>query len=156
MEAANQFLRQQYIAEFNRRFRVPAAQAGSAFTACRHQDLERVFSLQFERTVNRDNTVSFQNLGLQIQPVRWRGTLAGCTVNVHQHLDATLSLRYGPHLVGRYNAQGGPLLEPKVPRRKAVEKPLCGKPKAGFPLRLGIPPQQRDSHFPTVTAATND
>jgi hypothetical protein len=26
------------------------------------KDLERIFSLQFERTVNRDNTVSFQNL----------------------------------------------------------------------------------------------
>jgi transposase len=133
-----------------------STQPGTAFTACRRQDLERVFSLQFERTVNRDNTVSFQNLCLQIQPVRWRGTLAGCAVSVHQHLDGTLSLRYGPHLVGRYNAQGGPLLEPKVPRRKAVEKPLRGKPKAGFPLRLEIPQQQPDSHFPTATAATND
>jgi len=37
-----------------------------------------VFSLQFERAVNRDNTVSFQNLSLQIERVRWRATLAGC------------------------------------------------------------------------------
>jgi transposase len=91
VEAANQFLRQEYIAEFNRRFQVPPAQPGTAFTACRRQDLERVFSLQFERTVNRDNTVSFQNLCLQIQPVRWRGTLADCMVIVHQHLDGTRS-----------------------------------------------------------------
>jgi hypothetical protein len=90
---------------------------------------------------------------LQIQPVRWRGTLAGCTVTVHQHLDGTLSLRYGPHLVGRYNAQGWPLLEETKSRQKAVEKPLRGKPKAGFPLRLEIPQQRRDSHFPTATAA---
>ena len=39
-----------------------------------------IFTLQFERTVNRDNTVSIQNLRLQIEPVRWRATLAGCTV----------------------------------------------------------------------------
>jgi hypothetical protein len=32
---------------------------------CRIRDLERIFSLQFERGVNRDNTVSFQNLSLQ-------------------------------------------------------------------------------------------
>jgi len=56
------------------------------------KNLERIFSLPFERTVNRDNTVSFQNLTLQIEPVRWRATLAGCTVTVHQHLDPTLSL----------------------------------------------------------------
>ncbi len=146
VEAANRFLREEYIAEFNQRFRVKPAQAGSAFTACRGLDLEQVFSLQFERTVSRDNTVSFQNFALQIQPVRWRGTLAGCTVTVHQHLDGTLSLRYGPHLVGRYNAQGWPLLESIKSRRKAVEKPRSGKPRAGFPLRLEIP--QTPAGFP--------
>jgi len=149
VEAANRFLREEYMAEFNRRFRVKAAQPGTAFTACRRQDLEQVFSLQFERTVSRDNTVSFQNFALQIQPVRWRGTLAGCTVTVHQHLDGTLSLRYGPHLVGCYNAQGWPLLEAIKPKRhrKAVEKTRSGKPKTGFPLRLEIPQTSRDSRL---------
>src|SRR5579864_1117625 len=124
VEAANRFLREEYIAAFNQRFGVKPAQPGSAFTACRRPDLEQVFSVQFERTVSRDNTVSFQNLSLQIQPVRWRGTLAGCTVTVHQHLDGMLSLCYGPHLVGCYNAQGWPLLEAIKPKRhrKAVEK----------------------------------
>ena len=155
VEEANRFLREEYIAEFNGRFRVKPAQPGSAFTACRRPDLEQVFSLQFERAVNRDNTVSFQNFSLQIQPIRWRATLAGCTVTVHQHLDGTLSLRYGPHPVGRYNAQGGSLGEPLKSKSqgKSVEKPLCGKPKAGFPLRSGIPHTPRDSHFPTATAA---
>src|SRR6201990_2853771 len=35
VEEANRFLCEEYIAEFNRRFQVPAAQAGSAFVACR-------------------------------------------------------------------------------------------------------------------------
>ena len=153
VEGANRFLREEYIAEFNARFRVKPAQVGSAFTTCRRRDWEQVFSLQFERVVGRDNTVSFQNLWLQIQPVRWRGTLAGCTVTVQQHLDGTLSLRYGPHCVGRYNTQGGPLLERvERGRRNAVEKPLREKPQAGFPLRLEIPQPRRDSHFPTATA----
>ena len=109
LEAANRFLREHYMAEFNRRFQVKPAQPGSAFVPCRRADLERIFSLQWQRTVNRDNTVSFQNLHLQIEPVRWRATLAGCTVTVHQHRDGTLSLRYGPHGVGRYDAMGAPL-----------------------------------------------
>ena len=70
MEAANAFLREHYIAEFNRRFQVEAAQTGRAFVPYRGKNLERIFSLQFERTVNRDNTVNFQNLTLQIEPVR--------------------------------------------------------------------------------------
>jgi transposase len=109
LEAANRFLREEYIAEFNRRFQVASRQRGHAFVPCRSRDLERIFSLQFERSVNRDNTVSFQNLSLQIERVRWRATLAGCQVVVHQHLNGTLSLTHGPHCLGRYDAGGAPL-----------------------------------------------
>ena len=140
VEAANVFLREHYIAEFNRRFQVAAAQPGTAFVPYRGQDLERIFSLQFERTVNRDNTVSFQNLTLQIEPVRWRGTLAGCAVTVHQHLDGTLSLSYGPHSFGRYDERGCPILNSKPAAGRAVEKTRGGKvPKPTFPPRLEIP-----------------
>jgi transposase len=154
-EAANQFLRAEYLAEFNRRFRVVAAQPGSAFLPCRREDLDFVFSVQHMRTVANDNTVQFGNRCLQIAPSDWRGSLAGCRVSVHEHLNGTLSIGYGPHVVGRYNGQGEPLPEAIKSRRgRAVEKPLRGKPKAGFPLRLEIPQPQRDSHFPTATTAT--
>jgi transposase len=109
LQAANRFLQEDYIAEFNRRFQVAPRQRGNAFVPCRSRDLERIFSLQFERSVNRDNTVSFQNLTLQIERVRWRATLAGCQVVVHQHLDGTLSLTHGPHCLGRYDGRGTPL-----------------------------------------------
>jgi transposase len=127
LEQANRFLRERYLAEFNRRFQVPAAQRGSAFVPCRRRDLSQVFSLQFERTVNRDNTVSFLNRTLQIEPVRWRGSLAGCNVLVHQHLDGTLSLSYGPHCLGRYQADGVPL------QRKASTELSRGRGTAPFP-----------------------
>jgi transposase len=155
-EAANRFLREEYIAEFNRRFRVPAAQPGSAFVGLRGQDLERIFSIQQERVVNRDNTVQIGNRLLQIEKTPWRDTLAGCRVLVYEHLDGTLSVGYGPHVVGRFNAEGIPLLEPSPRKRreKAVEKTLRGKvQKQTFPLRLEIPPKARDSHFPTATTA---
>jgi transposase len=147
LEAANVFLREHYIAEFNRSFQVAAAQRGSAFLACRRRDLDLVFSLQFERAVNRDNTVSFQNLSLQIEAVRWRATLAGCQVMVHQHLDGTLSLTHGPHLLGRYTAEGAAQGAKKMPARRAVEKPRGGKvKKPTFPPRLEIPQTPRDYH----------
>jgi transposase len=154
LEAANRFLREHYMAAFNRRFQVAAAQRGNAFVPCRSRDLERIFSLQFERTVNRDNTVSFQNLSLQIERVRGRATLAGCQVVVHQHWDGTLSLTYGPHCLGRYTAQGAALATTKMPARRAVEKTRAGKViKPTFPARLEIPHNPRDSHFPTAPTA---
>src|SRR6266545_2963184 len=134
---ANQFLREHYIAEFNHRFQVKAGQPGTAFTRCRRRDLDCVFSLQFERTVNRDNTVSWQNLSLQIERVSWRGTLAGCNVTVHQHLDGTLSISYGPHALGRYTAAGEAITH--TPAHRAVEKTAAAPPWKTL----------RVSHFPT-------
>ena len=128
LEAANRFLREDYIAEFNRRFQVAPRQRGNAFVPCRSRDLERIFSLQFERSVNRDNTVSFQNLSLQIERVRWRATLAGCQVVVHQHLNGTLSLTHGPHCLGRYDADGRPL------PGKASTAPSRGRGNCPLPL----------------------
>jgi transposase len=154
LEAANGFLREHYIAEFNQRFQRAAAQRGSAFLPCRRRDLNLIFALQFERTVNRDNTVSFQNLSLQIERVRWRASLAGCQAVVHQHLDGTLSLTHGPHCLGRYTAQGTALATTEMPARRAVEKTRVGKViKPTFPPRLEIPPTPRNSHFPTAPTA---
>jgi transposase len=152
VEGANRFLREHYVAEFNQRFQVAATQRGTAFTACPRRDLDLIFSLQFERTVNRDNTVSFQNLVLQIDKVSWRGTLAGCVVTVHQHLDGTLSMTHGPRRLGRYTNQGTPIAAKAT--QPAIEKPLHGKAqKPAFPPRLEIPHTARDSHFPTASSA---
>lgn len=154
LEAANGFLREHYIAEFNARFQVPAAQRGHAFVRRSSRDLDLIFALQFERTVNRDNTVSIQNLRLQIEPIRWRATLAGCSVTVHQHLDGTFTIAHGPQRVGHFSAEGVDLENEKIGARGAVEKTRGGKvKKPTFPPRLGIPQTPRDSHFPPASAA---
>jgi hypothetical protein len=101
-EAANRFLREHYIAEFNQRFAVPAAQKGTAFVRSKRKDLDWVFSIQHERTVANDNTVAIANRVFQLEQTRWRNTLAGQTVVVHEHLDGRVSIRYGPHLVAQY------------------------------------------------------
>ena len=154
VEAANRFLREHYIAEFNARFQVPAAQRGSAFVRRSSRDLALIFALQFECTVNRDNTVSIQNLRLQIEPVRWRSTLAGCAVKVHQHLDGTFTITHGPQRLGHYSAEGVSLSQEKIGGRGAAEKTRGGKvKKPTFPPRLEIPQRARDSHFPTAPTA---
>jgi len=116
LEGANRFLRERYVGEFNRRFTVAAAEAGHAFVRATGRDLDRVFSIQHQRTVSRDNTVSVDNRVLQIERSRWRATLAGCRVIVCEHLDGRLSVLYGPHVVGRYDAAGRP------------QQPESGKP----------------------------
>jgi len=109
MEAANRFLKGSYIREFNRKFAVAASEPGTAFMPVETVDLDRIFSIQQERVVNRDNTVSWENHGLQIDQTSWRASLAGCRVTVYHHLNAEVTIGYGPHTVGRYTAEGLPL-----------------------------------------------
>jgi len=124
LDGANRFLARRYIGEFNERFSVASAQEGTAFVACKRTDLDRVFCLQHERVVARDNTVQFARLSLQIERQRWRSTLSGCRVTVYEHLDGILSLGFGAHEVGRYSSDGTPLKAEasKVEAKKAVKK----------------------------------
>ena len=127
IDTANQFLREQYISEFNQRFMVKAAERGSAFVPLRRKDLNLVFSLQHERVVARDNTVSFAQRSWQIERTKLRGTLAGCRVVVHEHLDGTLSITFGPHVVGRYRTEAVEMTPPRkatksVASRSGLEK----------------------------------
>jgi transposase len=109
VEQANAFVKLSYIHEFNSKFTAKAAQPGTAFVRVRRTDLDRVFSIQHQRVVNRDNTVSWANRSLQIEKTSWRGSLAGCRVTVCEHLDGRLSIVYGPHQVGHYTPDGVPL-----------------------------------------------
>jgi transposase len=146
LASANEFLRESYLAEFNRRFAVAATQPGHAFLPVRGKNLDLIFSLQHERTVNKDNTVQLGSCVLQIEKSHWRATLAGCRVIAHQHLDGSWCITYGPHIVGRYSRQGLPLLLEKanLRRPKAVEKTGASRPWKSL----------RDSHFSTATTTT--
>src|SRR5438552_12955378 len=106
VEAANEFLRERYIAEFNTKFTAPAREKGTAFRKTTRSDLEWIFTVQTERVVAKDNTVAITERNWQLEKSRFRSSLAGCTVTIHQHLDGNVSIRYGPHVVGRYTATG--------------------------------------------------
>ena len=164
LEEANRFLRETSIPEMNRKFSVPAAEKGHAFVPVRGQDLDRIFSVQQERVVGKDNTVQWGERVWQIERTPWRGTLAGCRVTLCEHLDRRVTIIYGPHVVGRFSATGEPLESSKKARaprcgndapRKAwkTQKTKTSFPR--FPPRLEIRPKPRtpDSHIPTATAA---
>jgi hypothetical protein len=109
VEEANQFLRDRHIAEFNGKFTVAAKENGTAFRKTPRSDLDWIFTVQNERVLAKDNTVTMAHQVWQIGKTPFRSTLAGCTVTIHEHLDGNVSMRYGPHVVGRFDAEGGPL-----------------------------------------------
>lgn len=128
-EQANDFLRREYVEEFNRKFSVAAAQKGTAFVPVTHLNLDRIFSVQHERVVAKDNTIQFANQVLQVPPTRFRVTLAGCRVTVYEHLDGSLSIGHGPHTVARFNRTGQPIAATSRKLRRNGEKKLARKKK---------------------------
>src|SRR6202022_2690752 len=107
--AANRYLDQVFIPDFNRRFTVKPAQKESAFVKLAGVELELVLSARHQRIVRNDNTVGFQNLLLQLPPSRRRAHFVGCPVTVHQFANGTLGVSYQGRLLARYDAAGGPL-----------------------------------------------
>src|SRR5262249_19100405 len=144
-----------------REFSSRGSRERNTFGRTARTDLDGIFTVQTERVVDKDNRVAIGERRWQIEKSRFRNTLAGCTVTIHEHLDETVSIRYGPHVVGRYGADGQVLTSE---RNKAGES--CGKAGAletvenqpqGFHRShrpLGIPQRRRDSHFPTAPATT--
>lgn len=161
VEEANRFLREDYIAEFNEKFSVAAQERGTAFRPCGRRELDYIFSVQTERVVDKDNTVAIGPRWWQIEKSRWRYSLAKQTVTIHQHLDGTVSIRFGPHLVGRYGSDGKPLhVEGKAKRRGKDGSMEAGENRkqvfTGSHPPLEISQKARDSHFSTAptTAAS--
>lgn len=104
--AANLYLSKRFVPDFNRRFTVEPAQSESAFVSVAGLDLELLLSVQHERTVQKDNTVSFQGKHLQLSPTRERMHFVRCPVTVHELLDGTLAVSYQGRLIERFTADG--------------------------------------------------
>ena len=109
VEEANRLLRERYIGEFNAKFQLTAEQKGTAFRRSSRSDLNWIFTIQSERTVAKDNTVAIGERCWQLDKTRFRHTLAGVMVTINEHLDGKVSIRWGPHVVGRFATDGGSL-----------------------------------------------
>lgn len=118
LEAANAFLEHNWRPFHNRTWTVAPAEQGTAFIPYQGDRLDLIFSLHHERTVGNDNRVEFQNRRFQIPPSPWRYSFAKCRVKVYEHLDGTLSIGYGPHILGRYDAEGCLLSHPSASTKK--------------------------------------
>lgn len=106
LEAANRFLREEFVPAHNARFAVPAAEPGSAFVAHAGAPLGEVLCIQAPREVGRDNCVAWAGRSLQIPAQPHRHHYVRATVRVHEYPDATFAIFDGPRLLARYDRTG--------------------------------------------------
>ena len=93
MAAANGYLREVFVPDYNARFGKPAAEPGTAFVAYAGPPLADVLCVQAERQVARYNCVHWGKRALQIPPQRHRHHYVKAT---HAQQDVGAHARCGP------------------------------------------------------------
>jgi transposase len=106
VEAANLWLAQTYIAEYNALFAVEPEQDGSGFVQDRAGLWQEILCIQEDRTVAPNNTVKYKTLQLQLPPSRLRPHFVKATVRVHEYHDGSMAIFWGPHKLGEYEPSG--------------------------------------------------
>ena len=117
--AANRYLQDVFVPDFNRRFTVKPTDSESAFIALVGVDLDLLLSIRHERVVRNDSTVTFNRLILQLPQLHGRPHYARCPVLVHELGDETLGISYQGRLLARFTLQGD-LIKPLARRGKAA------------------------------------
>jgi transposase len=139
LDAANTYLRDRFIPDYNATFRCAPAEPASAFVALGAADLDQILCHEEERVVTADNTVSLGGYVLQIARQPGRRTCAGRHVLVRRHLSGGFSVWAGTHCLGRY--PGGH--RPKDPRRAILPMEAAGavdaKPASTAPWKTRTP-----------------
>jgi transposase len=120
--AANRYLREHFIPDYNATFTHPPADPANAFVPVGRVDLDHILCHEDERVVARDNTVSVEGRPVQIDKQRGRRTCAGLRVLVRRHLDGRLSIWWGPRRLGVYDATGRPLHKAENPARRGYQR----------------------------------
>lgn len=104
--AANRFLKNRFVPDYNARFAVPAAEPGSAFVPYAGRPLEDILCVQEERQVGRDNCVLWRGRSLQIPAQPHRHHYVKATVRVHEYPDGRLAVFDGPRRLAAYDPKG--------------------------------------------------
>lgn len=146
LEAANAYLRERFIPDYNATFTRPPADPISAFVPLGDVDLEQILCEEEDRVVAPDNTVSVDGVRLQLDKQPGRPTCAGLRVIVRRHRDGSLTVWRAGHCLGRYAAQGSPLpivvtraADGRFRRAGASLPPMRRRPVVRHPA----PPRQR-------------
>lgn len=109
-EQANRWLEERFIADYNRRFSVQAAEPGNAFVKVGAQERYAKIAFAYEAAVANDNCIRLGGLKIDVPATKRRPSYAKARVLVKQHLDGRWTVHYQGQIIARHGAT--PLTEP--------------------------------------------
>jgi transposase len=106
MADANRYLRETYLPAFNAEFKEEATQQGSCFVPLLTGQIDDILCEHYERTVARNNCISFEGITLQIPQDQHRCNYIKVKVRVHRYPDGSLAIFHGPRKLANYHPNG--------------------------------------------------
>ena len=106
MQAANQYLKDSYMAACNAEFSCAPRETATAFVPYISIEIKDILCEHYERTVGNDNCVHFERQVLQIPSDQYRFNYVKTKVQVHRYHDGTLGLFHGPRKLADYDCKG--------------------------------------------------
>jgi len=107
IDAANHWIKHDYLPRHNARFAKPPELPDSAFVKVADKGLLRdICCVQGERRVGHDNTVSWAGKRLQLPADVRRHHWVKARVRVHEYPDAGLAIFHGPRRIANYTSKG--------------------------------------------------
>lgn len=137
VSAANRYLHETFRARYNEAFARQPRDPASAFVSAGETDLDQILCLEEQRTVGKDNTVSFEGVRLQIGKQPGRRSCEGMKLVVRRHVQGDHSIWRGLQCLGRYDSQGHPMEAPKT-AKGSIRGGATGRPPSRS-ARLGPP-----------------
>ena len=114
MDAANRYIEEVYLPEFNKEFMQPSLEEGSAFVPWIGGNPDEILCEQHDRQVGNDNCVSFEGEKLQIPADKHRCHYIKANVRVHRYEDDSMAIFHGPRRLADYDRDGKPVREEKT------------------------------------------
>ena len=105
MEEANRYIEKVFLPHYNDKFKKEPLSSGSFFLKTT-ADLDNIFSIKEERTVDNANCVKWNGKVFQIERQDFRYSFAKCKVIVNTHIDGRVSISYGHKTIGVYDKTG--------------------------------------------------
>ena len=155
-EAANLFLKEEYIPAFNAKFSVVPQKTGNLhrpLSKTLTQQLPAILAAHSERTVNNDFTVKFKNTWLQLNEVQSTTVYKKDLVMVEQRLDGSVHIRLNNTYLKYTRLPQRPMKAHQieaVPLAALTTQKPTWKPPATHPWRQRILADTRHAQLQTI------
>lgn len=133
---ANEFLNKTFIPKFNKQFAVIPKKENDLHQETDRENLDKILSVQSERTVNNDYTVRFKSQYYQLTEIQPTTVLKKNKVSIEEHLNGEIKIALRAHYLNWFLLPEKPKKEIEVKLVALTRtKPAAWIPPADHPWR---------------------